>query len=269
MRFLVLFLLACASGLASTVDASATCNGYESFGNWVGAVYSASCGDSSSSAGAEVSISGVSVEVFAGVSTPGEGAKVTAGPASASLGADYVLTVTGGSGEGLFQPAFSYSGGYDDGSQMSGTASAVCVINLWVPPQDTQCYGIFMPFVFGTPETLDVSLSLWAEESDATFSRHNFGVGLSLGCCSFEFFDDQWQPLTGVSYTFVPAPGETPTPEPGTFLLFAGAGCAGLVRRLLRYPDAKNIDTFRKLPLTSSSRLSPSSRQWMGTCGMR
>jgi len=91
-----------------------------------------------------------------------------------------------------------------------------------------------MPLVFDTPETVSVSLSLYLVEGAAQFDDDSFEGGAIEGCCSFEFFDDQRQPLTGVSYTLVPAPGETPTPEPGTFLLFAGAGCAGLVRRLLR-----------------------------------
>lgn len=240
MRFLVLFLLACASGHASSVDALATCDTYQSGGSWVGTLYSASCHDSYSGAGADASVPGGSVDLFADVATPGQVAVVTAG-ASASLGALYVLTVTGGTGEGVFQPAFSFSGGYDGGSLMGGNASIAdnsgngCGIGILAPSQNTQCYGTFMPFVFGTPETLEVSLSLSANETDSTFSPHNFGVSLTLVCCSFEFFADQHEPpLSGVSYTLVPAPGETPTPEPGTFLLFAGAGCACLVRRLWR-----------------------------------
>jgi hypothetical protein len=157
MRFLILFLLACASGLACTVGVSA--NGSSVSG------YSASCSDSFSNNLAELSISGVWVEVGVFRWTPGEGAPVATGPASASLYENYVLTVTGGSGEGVFQPAFSYSGWYDRGTDMSGNASIadnsgnVCGIYLRAPPQYTQC-GTFMPFVFGTPETLDVSLYL-------------------------------------------------------------------------------------------------------------
>jgi hypothetical protein len=92
-----------------------------------------------------------------------------------------------------------------------------------------------MPFVFDTPETLSVSLSLSGSQGAAQFDHNYFVGGAIEGCCSFEFFANQHEPpLSGVSYTLVPAPGETPTPEPGTFLLLAGAGCAALVRRLLR-----------------------------------
>ncbi|MGO4882214.1 MAG: PEP-CTERM sorting domain-containing protein [Bryobacteraceae bacterium] len=96
------------------------------------------------------------------------------------------------------------------------------------------CSGTFMPIVFDSPETLSVSLSLYEEWAMQTVSGGNYGASLSERCCSFEFFNDQEQPLTGVSFSFGPAPGELPTPEPGTFLLLAGVGIAGLVRRLLR-----------------------------------
>jgi hypothetical protein len=238
MRFLILFLLACASGLASSVDASATCKTYGSpGGSWVGAVYSASCYDGFSSAEGEVSISGAWAEVSAGAGSFG-GALFTAG-ASASLVADYVLTVTGATGEGFFVPTFSGSFGGDMWDQVSGGASIGdnsgngCDFNLLYSV--SSCGNTFMPFVFDTPETLSVSLSLSGSEGAAQFDDDYFVGGAIEGCCSFEFFANLNEPpLSGVSYTLVPAPGETPTPEPGTFLLFAGAGCASLLRRLLR-----------------------------------
>ena len=238
MRFLILFLLACASGLASSVDASATCKTYGSpGGSWVGAVYSASCGDDFSSAEGDVSISGAWAEVSAGAGSFG-GALFTAG-ASASLDADYVLTVTGATGEGFFLPTFSGSFGGDLWDQATGDASIGdysgngCSFNLLYSV--SSCGNAFMPFVFDTPETLNVSLSLSGSQGAAQFDHNYFVGGAIEGCCSFEFFANQHEPpLSGVSYTLVPAPGETPTPEPGTFLLLAGAGCAALVRRLLR-----------------------------------
>jgi hypothetical protein len=237
MRLLILFLLACASGLASSVDVSAICNTYSNpNGNWVGAVYSASCFDSTSSAGAEVSISGAWAQVSSSAFAPGEGDSNSGG--YAYLSADYVLTVTGGTGGGFFAPTFSDAGYYETWTQLSGGAWIAdssnngCGLGMLEVLSSDSC-SPNMPFVFDTPETLSVSLTL--NEGVMATDLYIHSSSINVGCCSFEFFANLNEPpLTGVSYTLVPAPGEMPTPEPGTFLLFAGAGCAGLVRRLLR-----------------------------------
>jgi hypothetical protein len=234
MRLLIVFLLACASGLASDVFASATCNAYtNSNGNWAGAVFSASCFDSTTSAEGDVSISGASVGVSSDAFAPGEGD--THSGASASLDAYYVLTVTGGTGGGFFAPTFS-GGGFYSFSQVGGSASIEsssnsCGFTILEVLNSSSFCPPNMSFVFDTPETLAVSL--WMSEYLMGDDLYVHYGGISVACCSFEFFDNGLEPLTGVSYTFVPAPGEMPTPEPGTFLLFAGAGCACLVRRLL------------------------------------
>ena len=97
MRSLVLFLAACAPCFAVTVSSFGTCDTPVSE--------------------IETSVSPVWVSVWV-CAPPGE-----SNSASVSLTEDYVLTVTGGSGDGLFQPELGGAGDHW-GAQMVATATA-------------------------------------------------------------------------------------------------------------------------------------------------
>jgi hypothetical protein len=157
--------------------------------------------------------------------------------ATASLTWDFILTVTGGYGDGYAEPelsvgANSYGGvGWGDASASLGG----CWMNASGGTPPGGCSPTSVAFVFGVPQTLTLF-----ESADAS-AGYFYGVppvGGAASMSGFEFFKAYGQPLSGFTYTFVPADQPSATPEPDTLALAAMA-CAFLIaferRRRSRY----------------------------------
>ena len=151
--------------------------------------------------------------------------------ASASFTEGFILTVTGGSGDGYAEPLFALSaGGSSEGFQGFGEASASlggCALQTNGAPPGT-CSPMSVPFVFGVPQMLTLSestsadvLSPWSEPSSLAYGNASM--------TGFEFFDANGQPLNGVSYSFVSTGQPSGVPEPGTFPILTTMACAALI----------------------------------------
>ena len=173
-----------------------------------------------------------------GVGDPtGVGLDAGSTSATASLTWDFILTVTGGYGDGYAEPelsvgADSYGGvGWGDASASLGG----CWMNASGGTPPGGCSPTSVAFVFGVPQTLTLF-----ESADAS-AGYFYGVppvGGAASMSGFEFFKAYGQPLSGFTYTFVPADQPSATPEPDTLALAAMA-CAFLIaferRRRSRY----------------------------------
>ncbi|MGO4885582.1 MAG: PEP-CTERM sorting domain-containing protein [Bryobacteraceae bacterium] len=161
--------------------------------------------------------------------------------ASASLTEDFVLTVTGGFGNGYAEPDLGAGGG-GWGSYGVGWASASlggCGVSSYGEgPPSVGCPWNSVPFVFGVPEqlTLSESANVSLEYTATGIPAVNAGALVYSG---FLFFDANGQPLNDVSYSFVPGDLPPATPEPGTLLLsaIACAVLAGFARRRASRPQ--------------------------------
>lgn len=203
MRVLVLLLLVSIPIAAGTVEsASVTCEGV---------VYQGT--DSASCSAADLSGPPLPPQDYYSVSAEANTGLAEAtgmnGGASASFTADFVLTVTGGSGDGFFDPEL----GAQATSGFGASSARALVVDLLgngciATSSSWMCGPIpLLPFVFGVPDILTLTLNAYALDGWAW-----------AGYGPFEFFDSNGQPLSGVSYTFVPV---GPVPEPGTLLLTA------------------------------------------------
>jgi hypothetical protein len=151
--------------------------------------------------------------------------------ASASFSEDYALTVFGGSGAGFAEPIMSAQG-----DSQGGMASAIASATLENssggcetgsanegPPLST-CGPGSVPFVFGVPQTLTLSLAAYATSGD----DYSAGVqGAASGYVGFEFFVNG-DPYNA-TYTFTPGAA---VPEPGMFPVLAAMACVALIARL-------------------------------------
>jgi hypothetical protein len=219
MRRLVLILVACASGLANTLSTSVTCDGVTYYGSG-----STSCGDAGATASAD---SGdLFVDAFVSSLTGGYSS------ASASFSGEYVLTVMGGSGDGFADPLLSAGGdsfGAEDvassSASLGGSSGGCQATGGPLPPYSSStCTPTSLSFVFGIPQTLDISLSANATSG---FDYDDPGVEGSAGAGGFSFYDVNGNPLPNATYTLVPF---TPTPEPDMFPLLAVMACAAAAR---------------------------------------
>jgi hypothetical protein len=213
MRRLISVLFACMPTSASTIEMSvATCNGVS-----YQATDYAACGSST--------MVGPFAAAYEGFVSAGEWG---GGDSSASFTADYVLTVTGGSGSGFMDPnllTYGDNWGQEAGAGASaslegpsgGCEASAGPFGFGPNNNGSSCYPTSVAFVFGVPQILTLSLSAGASGAENTFVSGDAFYG-GLG-----FFYSNGQPMSGVTYTF--APVVQPTPEPGTLLLTALA-CA-------------------------------------------
>lgn len=222
MRSLIIALLAAIPVYGEALQLSVTCNGMGSV------VYSGNACQENDPLQefAEATVWGVIAQ--AALTGPG----VPEGDYSsfASMTGDLVLTVTGMSGFGYFQPSVSAAGDNQTGVATGGASASMGVSGM--PGCGAEASGpnssidncSLVPFDFGTPQILSVSAEARAEirvlsvpvSAEFTAGTHFF----------FSFFDADRQPLSGVSYTLVPA--GTTTPEPATVSLTAIA-CLALI----------------------------------------
>jgi hypothetical protein len=209
MRILALVLLVSIPTVAATLELeeTTTCEGVGYPGN------PASC---SASLFTNYLVYAVSAEANAGLAE----AREYDGGASAFVFGDFVLTVTGGSGDGFLDPLLQAY------TTSSGSGAAGAQASLYEPSSGYGCSSsstvpcgpMSLPFVFGVPEILNLTLI-----ADAVGAPGDAYAIATYG--PFEFFDASGQPLSDVSYSFVPV-GEVP--EPGTLLLAAMA-CGALI----------------------------------------
>jgi hypothetical protein len=214
MRSFVLVLFAAVPLFGGTVETSVTCDG----------TASTLCGSSfATGASAEASLAEMYVYVIAwtGYGTPDSSS------ATASLSQDFILTVTGGQGDGYAETELgAYGGNPWSGGQAWGSES-LGGCNFWSghdvnPPEYCQ-----VAFVFGVPQTLTLSESAGASVGPYSYGGASGGAG---GPGAFAFFNDQGQPLSGITYTFVPT-DQPPSaaPEPGTLPLLTAMACAAFI----------------------------------------
>jgi hypothetical protein len=200
MRGLISFLFLCIPICAGTFDITAICDGI---------VYPGadSCTDGSPTAG------GVWAEVIGG-DTVIAGAGYPGGNASASFVGNYLFTATGGSGDGFAEPYLWVRGDSGGGGAVGGASASLggCQLSVAGYGVVQGCPWNSVPFEFGVPQILTLSLSAGASSSYGPVS----GSALAGGPEMFVgFFDSNGQAI-GASYTFVPV---VLSPEPGTLLL--------------------------------------------------
>ena len=213
MRVLLSVVLACVPSFAGTISLSADCSGevttYTSD--------SASCGSEVTvGASAEVDVTGQYVTASAWL--PGNGG--ASASASASFTEDYVFTVWGVSGDGFAEPLLAAQGGNQGSDWASASASlGGCELSQGGSGRPQQCPWASIPFEYNVPQILTLSLS--ADASASVFGD-DFSAAEEDG---FAFFDTSGNLLSGVPYSFDPAPA----PEPGTLPLLTGMACAAII----------------------------------------
>ena len=152
------------------------------------------------------------------------------GGADASLTGDYILTVTGGYGNGYAEPEFLIGASSlgNGGGEASVSLGGCWLQTVFVPPGP--CPQTSVAFVFGVPQTLTLS-----EDAEADTLGSWAGTAPEVGGMvqldGFSFITAYGQPLSGIAYTFVP--GEA-TPEPGTLPLLTAMACAAFIAFKLR-----------------------------------
>lgn len=225
MRSFVLVFLAALSLSGSTlVTVSATCNGATYQGG-----DSVSCGDYTAGATAMASLA--NLFVMAGASA---GPYPSTSSASASLSEDFILTVTGGYGDGYAAPELS-AGASNWGAPAvawAGASLGGCSVGAYGtgPPAD-YCSPTSVAFVFGVPQMLTLSESAGAEAGPWEWGTPEVEGSAAFG--GFFFFDAQGQPLSDVTYTFVPVDSSA-TPEPATLPILAVLAAAAFIARYRR-----------------------------------
>jgi hypothetical protein len=228
MRRLFLILVACAPSFAATLSALAQCDGVLYFGttglaSGGGEINYAYCASSDASASAEALSATPSLNVSASGNAQGQ----------ATLYALYELTVMGGIGDGFAEPQLSAAGSFSDPQYpqnfgyatelLSGNSGSCEAIAGAGNPYQDSCTPTSVSFVFGIPQTLNLSLYAGAA------SGLGYENSASTGGVGFVFYNVNGQLLNDVTYTF------TPAPEPGMFPLLAAMFCAALIaRRQLR-----------------------------------
>ena len=210
--FCILLTIGCVKAATISLDVNCTPTGPH--------LHQRTLGTIECSSGFQTATAGVSAQSFY-QDTAGAGAVTSISPPHCMFGCispafatalfidDYVFTITGGSGQGLFRPCLSAAGGASASfGNTSLTFGASCGTSAVQIP--------FTPFTFGVPQTF--TLSLMAGD-DGTLEQANLS--------GFEFFDVFGQPLTNVHFTLVSVP------EPSTLWLCA-IGSLGLLFGLRR-----------------------------------
>lgn len=204
LKYVLLIGFVIGTGRAATLIATAQCGSTivtnDAF---------ASCNGPMTGAGADASVS-VSPSSFAGGVSVDSGGPETS--ASATFDDEYVLTVTGGVGNGLFMPCMMAGASTSPPSTAGASASFGSVGVSSLPQQDIgNCLASFLfqflPFTFGVPQTFELSAS-----AHATGSLGEGDAGASFS--KILFFDTAMNPLTGVDFTLV----SVDVPEPATWL---------------------------------------------------
>ena len=214
MRALISLLLASIPICAGTLDITATCDGVVYPGAY-------SCSDGSlQTPGPYANVMGSSLQVDAGIWLAPGG---TISSASASFTGEYVLDITGGSGSGYAEPLWMFfADNYLGTLAMAGISATMvtsmgdCSVESIFPSDNNPQTCSSLPFTFGVPQTVAVSLSAGAI---ASFPALVNAIGSFDG---FYFFDSFGRPT---SATYSLAPVEL-TPEPATWLLTATAFAA-------------------------------------------
>jgi hypothetical protein len=157
--------------------------------------------------------------------------------AEASLTGDYILTVTGGYGSGYAEPEFMMgSNGFGDGEGQAIVSLGGCYVESSMGGPAPGCPPTSVAFVFGVPQTL--ALSEYAQGGAAGWGTPEDGA--EAGLFGFSFITAYGQPLSGITYTFVPT-DQPPSamPEPGTLPLLNAMACAAFIafKRRRRSPD--------------------------------
>jgi hypothetical protein len=200
MKYLLSLTLVVSFARAATISTSATCDGVTTVGTT-----SASCNDGRFKADARVSQSSLVVDaLFLPAFPPGGG-----GEALANFSDDYVFTVTGGTGEGVFHPCVSGDQDRTDaGAGVSLGGIGVGVINP--PCADTSfAFSDSGPFTFGVPQIVHYTIE--------GFANPSLLHGSADATATFDgivFFDPSGNLLANVSFTLV----EVPEPAAWTFL---------------------------------------------------
>jgi hypothetical protein len=212
MRPLVLVLLASIPLSADVLETSAACNGSTNYGT-----DSASCGSNSLGATGASAVIVINGYVSAGAWV---GTLWDYSSASALSIEDYILTVYGYTGSGYAEPIIPAFGGQEGSFAVAGASASLggCTVSVYGDGYSTPCSENSVSFVSGVPQqlTFTQSASAMAGPYGAVEGETYFQ--------GFLFFNDQFQPLGDVPYSF--APGDIP--EPGTLPLFA-IGCAALI----------------------------------------
>jgi hypothetical protein len=137
----------------------------------------------------------------------------TAAVTNASFADDYVLTVTGGVGQGFFEPCM-FAGGFGFGTEaqlasasfgeFTLTFAGSCAVPL---PDIPLIQTLRTPFTFGVPQTFTVSLSIQFEDGGTEYAD----------LWGFHFFDTFGRPITNAHFTLV----SVDLPEPSTLSLLS------------------------------------------------
>ena len=237
---LKLFALFAAAGTlaASTFGTSANCLGSSqsvtsSTPTYAGCVGIFAGAESSSSLG----------HASASASTyPPRGASNEGASAGAGWSGDYLLTITGGTGPGLWQPAVSFHL-HQDSSDSASVYANVGPFRMSFDntANSVNVYGcewrIFVaacakPFTYGEPISIQVDIGAYVSSYLARLSTGSASIdltGISAGGVS----GAGWGPATFQLTEIPAAPAPTPLPEPST-LAMVGIGLALVVRRSLR-----------------------------------
>ena len=210
MRRFIPILFACASGFAGTIQTSVTCDGVTYFGSG-----SASCGDNQN-----VGASALATDQFVDVGV--FNAPLNSASAWALFSMDYVLTVFGGSGDGFAEPQLEALSAPNFGQDSSAAGADLgCEALAEGGDRYNTCTPTSLPFVFGVPQTLTLSM-----DAQATASNYGYdSMEANAGFGGFWFYVNG-QPFDA-TYTF------TPVPEPGMFPLLAAMACAALIAKRL------------------------------------
>jgi hypothetical protein len=220
MRCFSLIFVVCASGFAQTVS----CDGVTYYG-----IGTASCTTADSNAFAQVMDGSVSASAWAAAG-PGSAT------ASASFSENYVLTVTGGSGEAFAWPELPLPGSGFNGAQAFASAeetiegaSGGCSASA-TPGGfgESNCNSTSLPFVFGVPQIVNVSMAATAQFGPNWSGQDDYPVYSGAGGgIEFAFYGANGQQINA-SYSFVPG---SSVPEPRTFWLLAAMALAAVFAR--------------------------------------
>jgi hypothetical protein len=133
---------------------------------------------------------------------------------NASFADDYVLTVTGGVGQGFFVPCM-FAGGYGFGTEAqlasasfgnsTVTFGGSCAVPY--PPFTPLIQLLPTPFTFGVPQTFPISLSIRFEDGGVEYAD----------IWGFQFFDTFGNPITNAQFTLV----SVDLPEPCAWSLLS------------------------------------------------
>jgi hypothetical protein len=202
-KYVLSVSLAMSFASAATISTSATCDGVTTIGTTFAMCnipFGAGAVASITAPSFEESPSSLETPFRLSVSAAGPGNQSTS--ASANFSDDYVFTVLGGTGGGLFFPCFVGSGQGSGGGSFAGVVLGFTD----VPGNGTTNCGIQLrggtpqPFTFGVPQVVPVGLQAFAGVGPSG----EFDANVSL--YQILFFDPSGNPLSNVTFTLVEVP---------------------------------------------------------------